>query len=152
MGMLNESDFYPAFDTSKPFELVGEVWGQYTELRDVATRYSDGDKNLFTGLSINILPRGANRAEENVVSILVKKGGRLAELSKAIKVAGAQDISDGDTIAVKWDGSTKKMEKGDMRLWSFAYAKAAPQAAAGSLLGEAAADAEQGGGAASLLG
>lgn len=134
MGMLNESDFYPAFDTNKPFTIVGEVWVPYQELRDVPTKYGD-----FTGLSLAILPRGAARTDENVVSVLVKKGGRLAELSKAVKASGASDIEEGGMIAIAWDGATRKMEKGDMRLWKFQY-KAPTKASGGGMLDEAAAD------------
>lgn len=140
MGMLNESDFFPAFNTSEPFTLVGEVWAPYQELRDVATKYTTGDgSNKFTGLSIAILPQGAARNDENVVSVLVKKGGRLAELSKAVKASGASDIEEGGRIAIAWDGSTRKMEKGDMRLWKFQY-RPPTKASGGGMLDEAAAD------------
>lgn len=134
MGMLNESDFFPAFNTSEPFTLVGEVWAPYQELRDVETKFGP-----FTGLSLAILPRGAARSDENVVSVLVKKGGRLAELSKAVKAGGANDIQEGGMIAIAWDGTTRKMEKGDMRIWKFQY-KAPVQSNGGGMLDEAAAD------------
>ena len=129
MGLLHESDFYPAYPTDKPFELVGTVWAPYQELRDVETKYGS-----FTGLSIAILPKGAEPKDDNVVSVLIKKGGRLSELSKAVKEAGASDIEEGGTIGISWDGSTRKMDKGDMRLWKFAYK--AP-AKTGGMLAEA---------------
>ena len=145
MGMLHENSSYPAVKTKDPFRVAGEVWETPAELRDFETEYGPGDFYV-----IPILPKGAARAEENVVSLWVKTGSRLSELSKTIKAAGADDIEPGDLIACRFDGETRKGKKGDIKVWRFEFQKGRRSAPAGSLLGDASADTD--GDSGSLLG
>lgn len=146
MGMLHENKSYPAIKTKDPFEIVGEVWETPAELRDIESDYGKADWYV-----IPILPKGATRSEENVVSLWVKApSARLAELSKVVRASGAGDVEPGGLIACKFTGETRKGKMGDIKLWRFEYQPPRRQAQPGSLLGDAAASADEGGG--SLLG